>query len=315
MPEKRPPSPSQATPKTSFLPSPRQLRYLVAVADCLSFTHAADACFVSQPSLSAGIKELEGGLGVKLFERDRSRVLLTPIGESLVARARRLLAETEDFVALATTAAKPMTGVLHFGAIPTIAPFVLPGLVASLRESAPELRLMLREDTSAKLADQLRDGTLDFAVLALPFPLDDLHVEKLYDDPLVVVSAVGAPMPRAPIAPEALDAGDLILLEEGHCLREHTLVACSAGQAAIQRKGIEASSLITLVQMVAGGLGIALMPQMAIGSGLIESAGLVVRKLKPPPVRGIALIARPTSTRSAEFAAIGKALKALAKAS
>lgn len=303
-----------APPRTSFLPSPRQLRYLVAVADHLSFTQAADACFVSQPSLSAGIKELETGLGVKLFERDRSRVLLTPIGEALVLRARRLLAETEDMVALATTAAKPMTGVLHLGAIPTIAPFVLPGLVAALRKSAPELRLMLREDTSARLADQLRDGALDFAVLALPFPLDDLHVEKLYDDPLVVVSAAGAPLPRPPIAPEALDTGSLILLEEGHCLREHTLVACHAGQTATQKRGIEASSLITLVQMVAGGLGIALMPQMAIGSGLIESAGLAVRKLKPPPVRGIALIARPTSTRSAEFAAIGKALKALAKA-
>lgn len=302
------------TARTSFLPSPRQLRYLVAVADHLSFTTAADACFVSQPSLSAGIKELESGLGVKLFERDRSRVLLTPVGEQIVGRARRLLAETEDLVAVAGTAAKPMTGVLHLGAIPTIAPFVLPGLVASMRDTAPELRLMLREDTSARLADQLRSGLLDFAVLALPFPLDDLLVEHLYDDPLLVVSAADAPMPGPPIAPESLDTGSLILLEEGHCLREHTLVACNAGQQATQKKGIEASSLITLVQMVAGGLGIALMPQMSIGTGLIESAGLVVRKLKPPPVRGIALVARPTSTKSAEFAAIAKALKALANA-
>jgi LysR family hydrogen peroxide-inducible transcriptional activator len=297
---------------SSFLPSLRQLRYLVAVAERLSFTQAAEDCFVSQPSLSAGIKELESGLGVRLLERDRSRVLLTPIGEAVVARARRLLAEAEDLVALAGSAGRPMTGLLRLGAIPTIAPFVLPGLVAAMRDSAPELRLLLREDTSARLAEQLRDGSLDFAVLALPFPLDDLYVEKLYDDPLLVVCAAGAKLPHPPIAPESLDAGSLILLEEGHCLREHTLVACGAGQGGGRRKGIEASSLLTLVQMVAGGLGIALMPQMAMGSGLIESAGLTVRKLKPPPVRGIALVTRPTSTKSAEFAAIGRSLTALA---
>jgi LysR family hydrogen peroxide-inducible transcriptional activator len=298
------------------LPSLRQLRYAVAVADHRNFTLAAEACFVAQPSLSAGIKELEDMLGVRLFERDRSRVLPTPIGEQVVERARRLLTEAGDLMALARGASQPMTGVLRLGAIPTIAPFVLSGLVAAMRETAPALRLMLREDTSANLVARLRAGTLDFGVLALPYPLEDLFVEHLYDDPLLLVTRADASPPgNAAIAPEALDADSLILLEEGHCLREHTLVACASGRdhPAGRHSSIEASSLITLVQMVAGGLGMAMLPQMALGSGLIESAGLAVRRLKPPPVRGIALVCRPTSTRSAEFAAIARALKALAK--
>lgn len=297
------------------IPSLRQLRYLVAVVERLNFTQAAEACFVTQSTLSAGIKELEQTLGARLLERDRQRVLVTPLGEEIVARARHLLAQAEDLAAHARDAAAPMRGTLRLGAIPTIAPFLLPRLVPEVRGDYPDLRLVLREDTTAQLLQRLDEGRLDFALLALPYDVGDLVAEPLFDDELVLVAAPGDL--RAAHARFGLDRVDperLLLLEEGHCLREHTLVACgvAGGRPAVaNHSGIEASSLVTLVQMVAGGLGVALLPAMALDSGLLEASRLVYRRLQPAPSRTIALVARRSSTRVTEFRMLADKLRSM----
>jgi LysR family transcriptional regulator, hydrogen peroxide-inducible genes activator len=298
------------------IPSLRQLRYLVAVAERLNFTQAAEDCFVTQSTLSAGVKELEQILGARLLERDRQRVLVTPLGEEIIARARHLLAQAEDLAAHARDAAAPMRGTLRLGAIPTIAPFLLPRLVPEVRGDYPELRLVLREDTTAQLLLRLAAGRLDFALLALPYELGDLVAEPLFDDELVLVAPSGdLRAANARYSLDRLDPERLLLLEEGHCLREHTLVACGVGGGgggrplAADHGGIEASSLVTLVQMVAGGLGVALLPAMALDSGLLTAGGLVHRRLQPAPSRRIALVARPSSTRVKEFRMLGDKLR------
>lgn len=297
------------------IPSLRQLRYLVAVVERLNFTQAAEDCFVTQSTLSAGIKELEQTLGARLLERDRQRVLVTPLGEEIAARARHLLAQAADLAAHARDAGAPMRGSLRLGAIPTIAPFLLPRLVPEVRGDFPELRLVLREDTTAQLLQRLDEGRLDFALLALPYELGDLVAEPLFDDELVLVAAPGdLRAAHARFGLDRIDPERLLLLEEGHCLREHTLVACGVGSgrpAVANHSGIEASSLVTLVQMVAGGLGVALLPAMALDSGLLEASGLVHRRLQPAPSRRIALVARPSSTRVKEFRMLGDKLRAM----
>ena len=294
-------------PGVSDLPSLRQLRYLVAVAEHLHFTRAAAECLVTQSTLSAGIAELESILGVQLLERSRQRVLVTAVGAEVAARARRLLAEAEDLAEFARAGAAPLVGTLRLGAIPTVAPFLLPELVTVLRREYPMLRLLLREDTTAHLLQRLDDGRLDMVVLALPYDLGDRRVEPLFLDPLLLVSA-----PDRPAADKVrLDANRLLLLEEGHCLRGHTVVACGLASSHAVPSGpspIEASSLLTLVEMVAGGIGDALVPEMALD--LLRRAGLQPHRLEPCPSRGIALVARTTWTRLAAMAAIAAVLRA-----
>jgi LysR family hydrogen peroxide-inducible transcriptional activator len=284
------------------LPSLRQLGYLVAVADRLSFTQAAEACYVTQSTLSAGIKELETVLGARLVERDRQNVLMTPLGLEVARRARGLLAEAEDLAALAAGAAAPMSGVLRLGAIPTIAPFVLPRALPQLRARHPGARLALREDLTAKLLERLRAGALDFALIALPFDTTGLLVAELWQEEFWLVAQEGDPAARAKRPEVSVLAPDrLLLLEEGHCLRDHTLAGCGLAQKA-NPSGLEATSLLTLVQMVESGLGIALVPEMALKAGILEGTGLVARPLaSPAPRRAIALVARASTARREEF--------------
>lgn len=297
---------------STALPSLRQLSYLVALAERLNFTQAAQDCFVTQSTLSAGIQELERTLGVQLVERDRQHVLVTPLGRDVAARGRALLAAARDLVDTAAAQGAPMTGVVRLGAIPTVAPFLLPGLVGRLRERHPALRLALREDQTARLLVRLRAAELDFALIALPYDTAGLMVRPLFAEELWLVSPTDGASRREAHAPrvDALDASRLLLLEEGHCLRDHALDACRLSERA-NRSGIEASSLVTLVQMVAAGLGEALVPRMAIDAGLL--AGTPVRAARfsgPAPTRTIALVARSTSTRLAELDAIAAALEA-----
>ena len=270
------------------LPSLRQLRYLAALDEHRSFTRAAEACFATQSTLSAGLKELEATLGLRLVERDRRSVSMTPAGDEIAARARGLLAAAEDLVEVAARAAAPMTGLLRVGMIPTIAPFVLPALLPALRRRHPELRLALREDLTHRLLERLSAGGLDCALIALPYDTKGLLLRELCEDEL--------------------------LLEEGHCLRDHVLQACGRERVA-RVEGVEATSLLTLVHMVASGLGLALVPELAIAGGLLSGLQLGARRLMPPaPRRGLALVARASTARRAEFDALAAIVASVARA-
>ena len=288
----------------SALPSLRQLRYLVAVSDKLNFTQAAESCFVTQSTLSAGIKELEATLGTRLVERERHSVMMTAVGAEVVARARRLLAEAEDLTEWARNAERPMSGLLRLGVIPTIAPFLLPAVLPEVRSRYPELKLALREDLTANLLARLATGQIDFALIALPYDTGNMQVYPLFDEELLLIAPTGreADMPRdiGKLDPEAL-----LLLEEGHCLRGHTLGGCRLDEPRVT--GMEATSLFTLAQMVEGGLGMALLPDMTLRSGLLGHMNLVAHRFSEPrPRRTIALVARSSNARQECFARLAE---------
>jgi LysR family hydrogen peroxide-inducible transcriptional activator len=287
------------------LPSLRQLRYLVALSELNNFTRAAQACFVTQSTLSAGLKELESTLGARLVERDRHTVRMTAVGDAAVTRAHALLAAAEDLVASTAAAAEPMSGSLRLGVIPTIAPFLLPSLLPAVRARYPKLRLALREDLTANLLARLRDGQLDFALIALPYDTDGLLVQPLFEDELWLVAPEGEPLLKSRhLTVSRQMAERLLILAEGHCLREHTLEACGRAQVA-GAEGLEATSLLTLVQMVASGMGLALVPEVAIKAGLLNATRLVAKPLAPPaPTRILALAARHSTARRADFEAL-----------
>lgn len=288
------------------LPSLRQLRYLVELSEQRNFTRAAESCFVTQSTLSAGLKELESLLGARLVERDRKSVRLTPAGAVVVERARELLAAALD-LAEAAAAAQPMSGTLSLGVIPTVAPFLLPALLTQVRARYPKLRLLLREDLTANLLARVENGQLDFALIALPFDTEGLMVEPLFDDELWLVAPEGDSALAANRLTVSVRISErLLLLEEGHCLRDHTLQACRRAQPA-SAQGIEATSLLTLVQMVESGIGVALVPELAIRAGVLNATKLVARELAAPaPKRTIALAARRSSARKEEFAALAR---------
>ena len=294
----------------SALPTLKQLQYLVALSAQLNFTRAAEACFVTQSTLSAGLKELEEILGAQLVERDRQSVLMTPIGLDIAARARNIVAATQDLVDRAAGVEEPMCGALRLGVIPTIAPFLLPATLRLVRERYPRLRLTLREDLTVHLIERLNAGQLDLALIALPFATDTLLVEPLFDDPLWLVGRIDEPLLQSEspaLTPPIVER--LLLLEEGHCLRDHTLQACARPDQK-SPGAVEATSLLTLLQMVESGLGLALIPEMAVNSRLADSPGLRACPLAAPgPQRTIALVARRSTSRIGELKALGAVLR------
>jgi len=293
----------------AYLPSLRQLQYLSALADHLNFTKAAQACFVGQSTLSAGLKELETMLGVQLVERDRQNVVLTDIGNQVLERARQLLTQAADLVECAAQAAQPMTGSLRLGVIPTIAPFVLPRSMPLLRARIPDMKVSLREDLTAHLVDRLLRHEIDMALIALPYELPAVRARVLYADEFWLVANDGDPALKGRTITATGGWSDrLLLLEEGHCLREHSLRACGRAEVA-SSEGLEATSLLTLLQMVESGLGLALLPEMAIKSGILNHSTLVGRPLAAPaPRRQIALVTRNSFARIEVFNAIADLL-------
>ncbi len=281
--------------------SVRQLHYLVVLSQTLNFTRAAQRCFVTQSSLSAGIQELERVLGATLFERDRQSVRLTPLGQDLAARAQALLSQAYDFVQAAATAATPLEGVVTLGAIPTIAPFLLPRLLRRMRREFPGLTTLLREAQTQDLLQAVEAGEVDFAIIALPMPLGRLLHIPMFTEELWLIAAECDPLSRlATPSMSQLDMQRLMLLSEGHCLRDHTLQACQSGRRGRRREpsAIEASSLPTLVQMVEAGLGVALLPEMAVKAGFLVGTRVRARPIAvPAPRRQIALVYRPSTTR------------------
>jgi LysR family hydrogen peroxide-inducible transcriptional activator len=293
------------------LPSLRQLRYFVAIAQELNFTRAAEACFVGQSTLSTGLKELEDGLGVRLVERDRQNVAITPIGLEILERAKIILASSQDLVEYADAAGKPMSGTIRLGVIPTIAPFLLPNVMPDIRTLFPDLKIALREDLTANLLERLVDHRLDFALIALPYDTDGLLVKELFVDEFWVVAKEEDPALKGKeIHLPAKMAERLLLLEEGHCLRDHTLQACKRTDVR-NSESMEATSLLTLLQMVESGMGIALLPEMAVKGGLLNGSTLIARPLAPPtPKRVIALVARASTAHLEEFQALSESIEA-----
>jgi LysR family hydrogen peroxide-inducible transcriptional activator len=286
-----------------MLPTLRQLQYLKLLDEHRSFSRAAAAAHVTQPTLSAGIQELEKILGASLVDRNRSGVILTAAGATAAAHAQAVLAQVEDLVQASRGAGQPLAGRFRLGVIPTIAPFLLPATLPALRRRYPRLRLFLREDMTFRLIAELKAGSLDAALIALPYDLDGLDHAHVEDDELLAAFPRDHPLAMdVRVAPERLEGEDLILLEDGHCLRDHVLAACGFPSRRREREeGFAATSLSTLVQMVGSGLGVSFLPAMAVGSGLAEAASVSVRPLEAEEAsREIVVAWRAGSSRAVE---------------
>ena len=288
------------------LPSLQQMRFLSAVAECRHFGRAAEACGVTQSTLSAGIQELEERLGVILVERDRRHVMMTPLGEEIAVRARRLLSDAEDLVDVAHGGREPLSGSLRLGLIPTIGPYLAPPVMRGLAKAFPKLKLYLREEQTASLLEKLALGQLDLVLLALPYDVGDLETMTLGEDAILVALPVGHRLARAKrIDHDDLAAEPLLLLEDGHCLRSHSLQACGIA-GSVANEIFQGTSLRTLVQMAASGLGVTLVPEMALPAEFPADGSLVVRPVGPgTSSRTIALAWRRSSARKSEFRVFG----------
>jgi LysR family transcriptional regulator, hydrogen peroxide-inducible genes activator len=297
------------------LPTLRQLKFLVALADRRHFGQAAEECLVSQSTLSAAIQELEAGLGVTLFERTRRAVAPTAVGLAITERARALLKDAADLVDIAVASQDPMSGPLQIGVIPTIGPFLLPRVLPRLREAAPDLKIYLREEQTAPLLERLEAGVIDAAILALPAPLSGLETRDVAVDPFFVVCPPSHRLASlAEVRPSDMATDDLLLLEDGHCMRDHALAACEL-EGARRNAAFQGTSLHTLVQMAANGLGVTLVPQMAIESGILRGLDLHVAPLRGDrPSRRIALVWRRTTGRRETFIRVADLLRAALEA-
>lgn len=293
-----------------MLPTLRQLQYLKLLAEHGSFIRAAEAAHVSQPALSAGVQELEKVLGAPVVERARAGVILTPVGEEAVRRAGDVLARAEDLVEAARSAGKPLSGRFRLGVIPTIAPYLLPQALPKLKADYPQLKLFLREDLTPRLIQALKAGSLDAAVIALPWDMAGLESAPVGFDEILAVAPSAHPICARPrVNPEALERQELILLEDGHCLREHALSACSL-DAPRGEEVFAATSLQTLVQMVGSGLGVSFLPEMAVKAGLAEGADVRVLPLDAEaPRREIVVAWRAGSSRAREGRLLAEAFR------
>jgi len=294
------------------LPTVKQLQYLVALRRFGHFGRAADACFVTQSTLSAGLRELETLLGITLVERTRRVVRFTALGEKIADKAIKVLCETEELAEMARAQGRPLHGDLRMGVIPTIAPFLLPTMLPQLRAQWPELKLYLREETSSAACEALHRGQLDCVLLALPFACGDVDRAMLFDDPLYVAYPCGEAPKAEDVAADEIDESRLLLLEDGHCLKDHALSACNRPDLRANAE-MMGTSLHTLVQMVDNGLGVTFVPEMAIEAGILSGTGVVARPLRSEnPYRRIALIWRRSSPRESEFQMLAATLRRIA---
>ncbi len=302
-----------------YLPTIRQLQYLLAVAELRHFGQAAERCFVTQSTLSSGIQELETALGVQLLERTKRKVLPTPLGLEIAEKAREILKTSSDIIALAHKDKKVLSSEIRLGAIPTIAPFLLPKVLPPLRQAFPELALLLIEDQSARLLQRLESGEIDCAILAMPYPIGRLESQLVGAEPFWVALPADDPLTeQSQISSSALPMERLLLLEEGHCMRDHAISAChtKAGSSTTPQSAapFQGTSLYTLIEMVSGGQGITLVPEMALDSALLSQATIELRPLdEPGPHREITLVWRATSHLKSDLQLLaGKLAKLIA---
>jgi len=288
----------------------RQLRFLVAVADTLNFTRAAEICHVTQPTLSAGLKELEDHLGVAVAERSKRKVMLTPVGEELARRARSVLTDVADMEAVARAQAGIGQGDLRLGVIPTVGPFLIPRAMPMLRKTWPELRLFLREELTEQLLEGLAEGRLDLIIIALPHDIGSIETELLFEDGYQLATPIGHRLAGHPDVTGALLAGaSLLLLEKGHCLQRHALEAYAEMQSP-PGDAFAATSLPTLLSMVEEGLGITLLPQLAVNAGIARGHSINLTPLPKACPRRVVLGWRSTSPHSTRFRQIALLLRA-----
>lgn len=293
----------------------RDLKYLVALAEHRHFGKAAAASFVSQPTLSTQIRKLEEELGVTLVERAPRKVMLTPVGEDIARRAQHIVAEAEALREVARRSLDPETGSLRLGVFPTLGPYLLPHIVPRLHARFPRLELLLVEEKSDVLAAQLRQGKLDAALLALPMHDEQLHAQFLFEEPFLLATPQGHPLSKATaLQLDALNHETLLLLEDGHCLRDQALDVCRMAGAS-EKGEFRATSLETLRQMVAADVGLTLLPALAVAPPLVQPEGLeLVRFADPPPHRRIALVWRKSSANAELLGQVGQVIASAAQA-
>ena len=286
-----------------------ELRYVVAVARERHFGHAAESCFVSQPTLSVAIRKLEGELGVALFERGPGEVSVTPVGQRVVEQAQRVLEEASRIKDLAAAGHDPLAGSLRLGAIYTIGPYLLPKLVPILRRAAPALQLLIQENFTHLLAESLRQGEVDVIVIALPFDEPGCVTQAVYDEPFLVAMPQGHPWEKKKhITAEELKKEDLLLLGEGHCLRDQVLEFCGSGK---RGRALEGGSLETIRQMVAGGVGVTVLPATSVAAGGAADELIRIRPfVKPVPQRRVAIAWRKSFPRPQAVEALRQAILA-----
>jgi LysR family transcriptional regulator, hydrogen peroxide-inducible genes activator len=296
---------------TTYLPTLKQLQYLVALRDAGHFGRAADACYVTQSTLSAGIRELETLIGVTLVERTRRVVRFTPLGEQIADKAQRVLREADELGEIARAAGRPLSGEMRMSVIPTIAPFLLPKILPQLRTEYPDLKLYLREEPTGPACEALHNGRTDCVLLALPYACGDVEVEPLFDDRLLVAFPGGDSLPGSgPVMVQDIDETRLLLLEDGHCLRDHALAAC-AGSELRGQAAMLGTSLHTIVQMVDNGLGVTMLPEMSIEAGILRGTQIDARAIDAArAVRRVALVWRKASPRERDFRLLAGVLRA-----
>ena len=288
----------------------RELRYLVALAEQRHFGRAAQACHVSQPTLSTQLKKLEDFLGVMLFERTNKALHITPIGEQVVARARRVLAEADAIVELTRQKTEPLSGPLNLGVIPTLSPYLLPWLLPVLGEAYPQLRLIVHEDLTDHLLARLKDHRIDAALLCLPIKAEEFEALPIFDEPFLLASPSGHPLSEAvAVRPSDLRKEPLLLLTEGHCLRDQTLAVCGLSAPLDDEEGTDfrATSLETIRQMVASGMGCTLLPAMALDTR--EERPFAVRRLAVEASRRVGLIWRRSYPKAADLSLLAEAIR------
>ena len=295
---------------TAYHPTLKQLQYLVSLHEHGHFGRAADACFVSQSTLSAALRDLEALLDVTLVERTKRAVRFTPLGNAVVEKAHRILRETEELSDLVQSSGQPLSGEMRMSVIPTIAPFLLPRMLPRLRRERPALKLYLREETSAAAIESLHHGRADCVLLALPYPTGEVEQETIELDAFYVAFPQDDPRdPPDEVPPSLIDENRLLLLEDGHCLKDQVLAACNRPELRASATMI-GTSLHTLVQMVDNGLGLTMLPEMALDGGILNGTDVVARPLKATNAnREIALVWRKNSPRADEFRLLAEELR------
>lgn len=285
----------------------RQLRYLDALARHRHFGRAAEDCAVSQPALSMQIRELERFLGIELVERRTGEARLTATGVDIARRAKQILSAVNDLADFAHHRGKVLCGPLRLGVIPSVAPYLLPRVLPLLQERYPELRLELHETQTLALLRELEGGSLDVVLVALPLVNPDLETLPLFDDAFLLAVPAGEKLARTKITPDSIDTRRLILLEEGHCLRDQALAFCSVSNRDTMELG--ATSLTTVMQMVANGYGVTLLPEIAVGAEVRDKRVRLLPFSDPKPSRTLGLAWRRTTSRLRDFQALGETVK------
>jgi len=291
------------------LPTVKQLRYLIALEKHVHFGKAAESCFVSQSAFSVAIRELESTLGTQLFDRTNKRVSITAMGQEIVVQARLVVRDLEALMDMAWVSSEPLSGKLRLGVIPTISPFLLPKILPQLRSHFPRLQLFLQEDTTQRVYEKLMSGELDLILIAFPYELRNVEKMTLFKDPFLLAYKKGSQFIKTQkVTADNLQSESIMLLGDGHCLRDHALSACKIRNRN-KVSHFSASSLLTLIEMVEADLGVTYLPEMAKDSPMLKNTNIKTQAMPKNSHREIGLIWRKGSARGKEFRMLGEFIR------